>query len=115
MPLFFSSNKLFQENQEGFLLQIKVTPKASHERCGKIVQDANGKYVLKAFVTAVPENGKANIALIELLAKTFKLKKSQFRILRGETDRNKTISIVPEQGSSKEVLYQILAQYQNMV
>ncbi len=103
MPLFSNSNTFFEENSNGFLLQVKVTPKAAHTKLGKIVQNADGRFVLKAYVTAVPENGKANRALIELLSKAFKIKKSQFHIQRGETDRNKTILITPDVGSTKKV------------
>ena len=44
-------------------------------------------------VTAVPENGKANIALIKLLAKTAKWPKSSVEIVAGHTDRNKVLEI----------------------
>ena len=47
--------------------------------------------VLKASVTAVPEKGKANSALIKLLSKEWKLAKSNFKVISGETDRNKTL------------------------
>ena len=48
---------------------------------------------LKATVTAVPEKGRANEALIELLAKTFKIRKSAFNLVSGETDRHKTFEL----------------------
>lgn len=54
-----------------------------------------GNHVLKASVTAVPEKGKANEALIRLLSKEWKIPKSSFVIEKGETDRNKILS-VPE-------------------
>ena len=44
-------------------------------------------------VTAVPEDGKANKAVIALLAKRLKLPKSAIDIASGATDRRKTLLI----------------------
>jgi len=44
-------------------------------------------------VTATPEKGKANEKVIKLLAKHFKVAKSQVKIIRGLTSRNKTVEI----------------------
>jgi len=70
-------------------LQVRLTPKASANR----LQDVTPDLVLKVQVTAVPENGKANQALIALLAKFWKLPKSAFEITSGATDRNKVLLI----------------------
>jgi hypothetical protein len=40
-------------------------------------------------VTQAPEKGKANLAIIALLAKRLSLSKSQFELLSGETSREK--------------------------
>ena len=50
---------------------VKLTPKASHNRIGEEKILPNGKSQLMVYVTAVAENGKANEALIKLLAKYF--------------------------------------------
>ncbi len=55
--------------------------------------DANGARYLKVSVTAVPEKGKANEALINLLSKEWKLPKKALSLLQGETDRLKQIRI----------------------
>lgn len=52
-----------------------------------------GERVLKCSVTAVPEKGKANQALIELLAKILHLPKTSIRVSGGETQRLKTLEI----------------------
>ena len=72
---------------------VKLTPKASHNRIGEEKILPNGKSQLMVYVTAVAENGKANEALIKLLAKYFKLPKSRIYIFQGETSRNKVIKI----------------------
>jgi uncharacterized protein (TIGR00251 family) len=68
---------------------------------GDIVEDAHKRYVLKVYVTAPPENNQANQAIIELIAKQFKLAKSQITLVSGATFREKTLLI---EGESIEAL-----------
>jgi uncharacterized protein len=49
--------------------------------------------VLQARVTAPPDRGKANEALISLIAKAFGVPKSQVAIVSGETARLKILEI----------------------
>lgn len=49
--------------------------------------------VLKAAVTAPAEDGKANSALIDLLAEEWRLPKSVFEIMRGAAQRDKVVRI----------------------
>jgi uncharacterized protein YggU (UPF0235/DUF167 family) len=80
----------------GWEFTVRLTPKASHTKIGGIVFDKDGQPYLKAYVTAVPEDNKANKALLELLAKTFHLPKSSFRIVYGLTDRCKVVWVEGE-------------------
>lgn len=66
-------------------IKIKVHTKASK---AKVVY---GTDVLDVYVTEIPENGKANAAVIKLLAKEFKTAKSNVSIVSGLTSRIKTI------------------------
>jgi hypothetical protein len=61
--------------------------------------------VLYAKVTAVAEKGRANQALLELAADTFGVPQSAVAIVRGQTSRNKVVSI---QGLTREDLKAIL-------
>lgn len=72
---------------------MRLTPKASRNAIQGIAAEADGGRVLKVAVTAVPENGKANQALVKLLAKAWKLPKSAVSITAGATDRRKTLLI----------------------
>lgn len=74
-------------------ITVKLTPKASKNEVQGWVEGIDGEKILKASVTTVPEKGKANKELIALLSKHFRLPKSAFCIIRGETDRLKTIEI----------------------
>lgn len=72
---------------------VRLTPKASRVAILGLAPEAGGGMALKVAVTAPPEDGKANAALIKLLAKSWRLPKSAFAIIRGATDRHKLIAI----------------------
>ena len=69
-------------------LHLKVVPKASRDRVVGWVGDR-----LKVQVTAAPERGKANDAVIGVLAAALGLARSQVRIVAGETSPLKTVEI----------------------
>ena len=75
---------------------VKLTPKAAANRLQGIATDETGALLLKVSVTAAPEQGKANQALIAFLAKLWKLPKSKFVIESGATDRRKILLIEAE-------------------
>lgn len=75
-------------DDNGIDLHITLTPKASSNR---IVITKTGQ--IKAYVTVVPEDGKANAALISLLSKHFKVPKSAFTLVQGHTNRHKVIHV----------------------
>ena len=49
-------------------------------------------------MTAAPEKGKANAAVVEVLAAALDLPKSALRIVSGETSPFKTVEVVGEAG-----------------
>jgi len=69
-------------------IKVKVVPNARQNK----VLDEEGQ--LRAYVTAPPAEGKANKALIEIVAKYFKVKKSSVKIVKGEKSREKVMEIV---------------------
>ena len=83
----------FQPQADGVRLALRVTPKASRNAIAGLADTADGGQVLKVSVTTVPENGKANEAVIKLLAKACKLPKSSLNVVAGATDRNKIIHV----------------------
>jgi uncharacterized protein len=48
---------------------------------------------LKVKITSVPQDGKANAELIEFLADFFNVRKSEVKIVRGEKEKKKLISL----------------------
>ena len=78
---------MLKETKNGILLNVKISPNASKN---EIIKEAQG---IKIKITAQPIDGKANKALIEFLSKQFKIPKSYFEVVRGETSKEKTILI----------------------
>lgn len=76
----------------GVELHIRLSPSASANKIEGIYPAEEGAR-LKVSVTSVPEKGKANKSLIQLLSKTFKVSKGQIQITSGEIHRNKTVFI----------------------
>ncbi|MEQ9490190.1 MAG: DUF167 family protein [Alphaproteobacteria bacterium] len=72
-------------------VSLKVAPKASQNRIQGLAADAAGGTVLRVAVTAAPEKGKANQAVIRLLAKALAVPKTSLTVISGETDRHKVI------------------------
>ena len=69
-------------------LKVRVQPKSSKNEVLGYQGD-----VLWLRVTAPPEGGKANAAVISLLAEVLGVAKSQISILRGHASRNKLVSV----------------------
>lgn len=74
-------------------LIVRLTPKASADRIDGWEEDGQGRRYLKVRVRAAPIEGRANVAMIELLAKALGLPKSRLRLAGGDTSRLKTIDI----------------------
>jgi uncharacterized protein YggU (UPF0235/DUF167 family) len=76
----------------GGLLTLRVTPRAAADRV-VAEPDAEGGPRVRIHVTVAPEDGKANRAVIALLAKALGIAKSRIIIVRGETGRDKLVWI----------------------
>jgi uncharacterized protein len=83
----------FRPSGDGSLLFLRVTPKAGADEIAGLRIDADGKMSLQIKVRTQPEKGKANEAVIQLLARSFGLPRSAFTLVSGETGRLKTIRI----------------------
>jgi uncharacterized protein YggU (UPF0235/DUF167 family) len=72
----------------GTELSVRVAPKASRNA---VVAEGGA---IRVYVTVVPEDGKANAAVIKLLAKALGVPKSRLILIRGGTARDKVFRIV---------------------
>jgi uncharacterized protein (TIGR00251 family) len=69
-------------------LRLKVTPSASHDAVVGWQGD-----VLRVQVRAPAQRGKANEAVLRLLATALGIDRRRLRIVRGETSRQKVVSV----------------------
>lgn len=73
-------------------LAVRVTPKArGGERI--VVEDTPEGPRARVWVSAPPEDGKANAAVCRLVAKALGLPKSAVSVARGDTSREKLLRI----------------------
>ncbi|MDX9703514.1 MAG: DUF167 domain-containing protein [Candidatus Auribacterota bacterium] len=79
---------VINQNDKGIFFEVKVLPRASFEQ---IVGCVNGQ--LKVKLTAPPVSGKANCALVALLAKKLGVPKNSISIVRGETSSHKQLCV----------------------
>ena len=80
--------EFYQWQGQNLLLCCRLQPRASKDEFGEV--QAN---LLKIRIKAPPVDGKANLHLIQFLAKQFKVPKKQIKIISGETHRNKRVLI----------------------
>ncbi len=83
----------FRPGKGGLLLAVRVTPRSARDEVAGLHTAADGAVSLAVRVTAVPDKGRANRAVIETLSRAFRLPKSVFTLVSGETDRNKTFLV----------------------
>jgi uncharacterized protein len=93
----------------GLKVAVRLTPKASRDKIVGPAEEADGGMVLKAQVTAVPEDGKANAALLKLLSKAWRIPKSDMDIVLGATDRRKVVLISGDSESLRKRLEEWMA------
>lgn len=86
-------SSFFRVTETGLLLHVRVTPNAGRDAIDGVERRDDGGVVLRVRVAAVPDKGKANAALIALLAKKLRLPRSAFTLLSGETSRHKTLAL----------------------
>ncbi|MBN9517164.1 YggU family protein [bacterium] len=86
---------------DGTLLAVRAQPGARKNAVG-------GEHggALKVAVTAPPEDGRANTAIVELLREWLGLKRSEVELATGLTNRNKQVLI---RGRSPEEVTALLA------
>lgn len=77
-------------HSKGVSISVRLTPSARRDAYQGVMDTPEGR-ALKISVTAIPEDGKANKALIAFLAKEWKLPKSALSLLSGDTNKNKVL------------------------
>ena len=85
----------FQTDTTGLMVTLKVQPKASRAGIEGAVATPDG-WALKVAVTAAPDKGQANAAVVELLAKAFGLAKRDVDLMVGAASRRKRVHLAGE-------------------
>ena len=98
------------EEKDGLAFWLRLTPKGGRDALEGIEALADGRLVVKARVRAAPEDGRANAALIALLAEALHAPKSALTLLSGHTARLKKIHVAGDPANLKTALAQLLAQ-----
>jgi len=96
----------WRRNGDSVLLSLRLTPKSSRDALEGVETLSDGRRVLKARVRAVPEDGKANLALLRLLADRLDLPIRALTLASGATGRTKVIRI---EGTPEATLGRLLA------
>jgi len=97
--------------KNGVLVAVRLTPESKATRLTGFADQADGGRVLKASVTAAPERGKANKALLDLLAKTWRLPKTTLSVATGATGRAKQIHVAGDPAALRKSLDEGMATY----
>ncbi|MCI5110624.1 MAG: DUF167 domain-containing protein [Marivita sp.] len=82
-----SKNSLADLAVDGAILSVRVTPNAR----ANTVAIVDG--TIRVGVTVPPADGKANAAVVALLAKALGVAKTRLTLLQGQTSRNKVFRL----------------------
>ena len=82
------SAPLVRDTRDGATLPVRVSPGARHTRILGLFGDA-----LKIAVQAPPEKGKANDAVVELLADALDARRADVDVVHGLSARDKTVRV----------------------
>lgn len=88
----------------GVTVRLRVQPAARRDAISGAQERSDGRIALKVQVTAPPEGGKANEALIKLLAKSWRIPKSRLSVVAGASARDKLLLVEGETEALREDL-----------
>lgn len=86
------SQSLYEVIADGLLIHVRLTPKSAHDRIDGVEERDDG-WVIRARVRAVPEDGKANKALLKLLSKSLSYPVGKLSLVAGHKSRIKRILV----------------------
>lgn len=89
---------------DGLVLRVRLTPKGGRDAVEGWERASDGRPHLKARVRAAPEDGKANAALLALLAETLQVPRSALCLVGGEKARLKTVRVAGDTALLKQRL-----------
>lgn len=78
----------------GARLAVRLTPRARRDAIEGAVREADGQTSLRVAVSAPPVDGKANTALVALIAASLGVTKSSVSLAAGAAGRRKLLFII---------------------
>lgn len=99
----------YEVTADGLRLRLKVTPKSRRNGPQGYVALADGGCALRLGINAPPEDGRANAAIVSLLAKRMAVAKSAISVVSGAKDRRKLVDIRGRSSDLAEALEAWLA------
>ncbi len=79
--------------RDGVFVAVRLSPRARSDRLVGVAAASGGGRVLKAAVAAPPEAGRANEALLRLLAAAWHIPRRDLSIAAGTASRSKRVLI----------------------
>ena len=79
--------------RDGLRVAIRLSPRAKADRLLAVAPTAEGGQAIKVSVTAPPQGGQANEALLQLLARAWRLPRRGLSIVVGAASRNKIVRV----------------------
>lgn len=76
-------------------MRLKVTPRARKDSVGGVVEGPDGP-ALKISVTAPADEGRANDAVIALLARAWRVPKGAIELVQGAKSRQKLVHVTAD-------------------
>jgi uncharacterized protein YggU (UPF0235/DUF167 family) len=91
----------------GARLAVRLTPRARREGIEGTVRGPDGQTALKVAVSAPPVDGKANEALVSLIAASLGVAKSSVTVAAGASGRSKLLFVAGDAASLRDRLDRI--------
>ena len=88
---------------------MRVTPRARCNGLEGLAETTDGP-ALRIAVTAPPEDGKANTAVLKILSRALGIPRSSLKIRAGKTSRNKTVAAFGDTATLQAVLEAVRTQ-----
>jgi len=99
----------FRAAPDGGALYVRATPGARKSEIGGLWRGPSGEERLAVRVAAPPDAGRANDALIELLAGVLGIAKSRLTLAAGASQRLKTVAIAGDSADIARRVEDLLA------
>ena len=91
----------------GLSFAVRVTPRGGRDAAEGWERDAAGRERLKVRLRVAAEGGKANAALVDLLAKTLDVPRSAVAIASGHKARTKIVEVTGDRAAIRQRLQEI--------